>query len=124
MQVDTSGTPQPRPGTDADLNALHWLDGIVGTPLLMVMLLVALLALVLALVYIAKFRRRLPGPPQPSPAGYGPHGYALPVSQQSYGPPVGQQGYPLVACAACGTPISPAATQCPRCGHPNRPAPR
>jgi hypothetical protein len=115
VQVDTSGTPQPRPGTDADLNALHWLDGIVGTPLLMVMLLVALLALVLALVYIAKFRRRLPGPPPPPPTGYGPPGY---------GPPVGQQGYPLVACPACGTPISPAATQCPCCGHPNRSAPR
>jgi hypothetical protein len=25
---------------------------------------------------------------------------------------------PLVACAACGNPVSPAASQCPRCGHP------
>ena len=62
--------------------------------------------------------------------GYGgpPSGYGQPSQQQpqQYAQQQGQ-GYPYPAqsaCATCGLPISPAAPQCPRCGHPNQLAPQ
>jgi hypothetical protein len=92
--------------SDSDSTMLAW----TSSPLLMVVL-VLLVAIVIGLVYIARLRRQrtTTTPGYPSPA-------------VGYGPPVGSQGHPLVACGACGNPISPAAVQCPRCGHPSRPA--
>jgi hypothetical protein len=98
-------------------------QGVTGSPVLLITLVVALVALVFALIYVARLRRRAtPAPPMP---GYGSPSGAYGAPPQSLGYRMGstaQNVAALVPCAACANPLSPAAVQCPRCGHPGRPA--
>lgn len=116
--VPFRAVPQPT-APDLDREILVGSQGLTGSPVLLTMLVVALVTLVL--VYIARVRRRASLATVPiygSPAG----AYGAPPQSPGYGMgPTAQQKVPaLVPCAACANPLSPAAVQCPRCGHPNR----